>query len=336
VDLVRILLLAGGAGTRLWPLSTDERPKQFLPLLSERSLLAETYDRLAPLGKDVFVATSARHAGLVREELPEVPADRVLAEPARRNSGPAILAAALRVAADGDPVTAAVPSDQTVKDPAALRSALEAAARAADRAAVVVLGVAPTRPETDFGYMETRDDGEGGLEVVRFVEKPPLERARALAASGWHFWNAGMFVFRPTRFLAEARRVAGPLTAGVERFVASGAAADYEALPSISIDYAVMEKASGVRAERLDAAWSDVGTWRSVRDLRGASDANGNLLLAPGPVLAPGLRETAVVVGPEGVLVLPFEREGELRAAVDALRSKKGAGAAVGAARGRR
>jgi mannose-1-phosphate guanylyltransferase len=334
---VRILLLAGGAGTRLWPLSTEERPKQFLPLLSGRSLLAETYARLAPLSGDVFVATSTRHAGLVREELSDVPGERLLAEPARRNSGPAILAAALRFAPDGDPVTAAVPSDQTVADAAALRSALDAAARVADAASVVVLAVPPTRPETDFGYIETRPDGGGGLEVVRFVEKPPLEKARALAASGRHFWNAGMFVFRPTRFLAEARRVAGPLVAGVERFVASGAAADYEALPSISIDYAVMEKASGVRAVRLDAGWSDVGTWRAVRDLRGASDANGNLFLAPGPVLAPGLRETAVVVGAEGVLVLPFERESELRAAVEALRSRgQPGGPAAGASRGRR
>jgi mannose-1-phosphate guanylyltransferase len=335
--IVRILLLAGGAGTRLWPLSTEDRPKQFLPLLSESSLLAETYARLAPLSGDVFVATSARHAGLVREQVPGVPADRVLAEPARRNSGPAILSAALRFASDGDPVTAAVPCDQTVKDARALRGALEAAARTADRASVVVLAVPPTRPETDFGYIETREDGEGGLAVVRFIEKPDLEKARALAASGRHFWNAGMFVFRPTRLLAEARRVAGPLVAGAERFAASGSADDYEALPSISIDYAVMEKASGVRAVPLEAGWSDVGTWRSVRDLRGASDANGNLLLAPGPVLAPGLRETAVVVGPEGVLVLPFEREGELRAAVEALRSQEASGGrAVEAPGGRR
>ena len=126
-----------------------------------------------------------------------------------------------------------------------------------------------------------------------------------------------MFVFRPSRLLAEARRVAGDLVARVEASVASGSAADYEALPNISIDYAVMEKASGVRAVSLDAGWSDVGTWRSVRELRGASDADGNLVLSPVPVLAPGVRDTAIVVGEGGVLVLPFEREGELRAAVD-------------------
>jgi mannose-1-phosphate guanylyltransferase len=312
---MRILLLAGGAGTRLWPLSTEERPKQFLPLLSEKSLLRETYERLLPLSGDVFVATSARHAGLVRAELPELSSGRVLEEPARRNSGPAILSAAARFAADGDPVTAAVPSDQTVRDAEAFRRALGAAAELADAASVVLLAAAPTRPETDYGYVEHRDG-----QVTAFAEKPKPDKAREFAASGRHFWNAGIFVFRPTRLLAEARRVAGDLVAGAERFVASGAAADYEALPDISIDFAVMEKIASVRAVPLEAGWSDVGTWRSVRELRGASDAAGNLVLSPVPVLAPGVRDTAIVVGGAGVLVLPFEREAELRAAVEDLR----------------
>jgi mannose-1-phosphate guanylyltransferase len=116
--------MAGGGGTRLWPLSTPDRPKQFLPLLSEKSLLRETCDRLLPLSSDVWVATSSRHAELVRRELPEVPGAHILAEPARRNSGPAILAAALRFAADGDPMTGAIPSDQTVRNAEAFRRAL--------------------------------------------------------------------------------------------------------------------------------------------------------------------------------------------------------------------
>ncbi len=318
---MRILLLAGGGGTRLWPLSTEERPKQFLPLLSGKSLLRETYERLLPLSRDVFVATSARHAGLVRAELPEVPAARVLAEPARRNSGPAILAAAARFAADGDPVTAAVPSDQTVRDAEAFRRTLASAGELADTASVVVLAAAPTRPETDYGYVEHREG-----RVTGFTEKPKVEKAREFAASGRHFWNAGIFVFRPSRLLAEARRVSGDLVAGVERFVASGEDADYERLPDISIDYAVMEKIASVRAVPLEAGWSDVGTWRSVRELRGASDASGNLVLSPVPVLAPGVRDTAIVVGAAGVLVLPFEREGELRGAVEDLRRREGPG----------
>ena len=314
---MRVLLLAGGGGTRLWPLSTEERPKQFLPLLSEKSLLRETYERVLPSSEDVWVATGSRYTGLVGRDLPEIPADQILQEPSRRNSGPAILAAAVRFAAAGDPVTAAVPSDQTARDGGAFRSALAEAERQADAASVVLLAAKPTRPETDYGYLE-HEKGR----VTRFTEKPPIEEARELLGSGRFFWNAGIFVFRPSRLLAEARRVAPDLVRGVERFVASGRSGDYDSLPEISFDYAVMEKISSVRAVPLDAGWSDVGTWRSVRELRGSSDASGNLILSSRPVLAPGVRDAAIVVGDSGVLVLPFDREGDLRAAVETLRRR--------------
>ena len=330
---MRVLLLAGGGGTRLWPLSTEEKPKQFLPLLSERSLLAETYSRVAPLASpsEIFVATSERHAARVREDLPEVPPDRVFAEPVRRNSGPAVLFAALEFAATGDPVTAAVPSDQTVADDQAFRSALAAAGESADTATVVVLGVPPTRPDTDFGYLEVQPDARARtLTVERFVEKPAAARAEELVRDGC-LWNAGIFVFRPSRLLAEARRVAPDLTAAVDAYRSvsarergsAAARAAYEALPDISIDYAVMEKAAGVRAVPLRAGWSDVGTWRALRERKGA-DEQGNLVVSDRPVIAPGVRDAAIVVGPEGVLVLPFDRERELKGAVEALRQKRG------------
>jgi mannose-1-phosphate guanylyltransferase len=333
---MRILLLAGGAGTRLWPLSTEDRPKQFLPILSDESLIAEVYARVRPLAedRDIFVATAAAYARLVREALPDLPPERILSEPARRNSGPALLAAAVRFAADGDPVTAAIPADQTVRDGDAFRAALSQAASLAGEASVVILTAVPTRPEPDFGYVEVEGEQRGGR-VSGFTEKPRPEQARRLTDTGRHFWNAGIFVFRPSRLLAEARRVAGDLVRGVEAYAASGAAADYEALPNISIDYAVMEKASEVRAVSLDAGWSDVGTWRAVRELRGPSDAAGNLVLSPVPVIAPGVRDTAIVVGDGGVLVLPFEREGDLRAAVAAVGTPE-RGGSIRAGRGSR
>ncbi len=323
---MRALLLAGGAGTRLWPLSSERRPKQFLPLLSEKSLLAETYERVLPLTEDVFVATTENHADLVFQELKSLPADRILLEPSRRNSGPALLCAALQFERDGDPVTAAVPSDQTVADADAFRRALSQAARVADSASAVVLAVPPSRPETDYGYLEVAETASGeGLEVVRFIEKPGREDAEACVRAGC-YWNAGIFVFRPSRFLAAARRVAGSLVAQAEHYRSclrerddEGARRAYGQMPSISIDYAVMEKASSVRAVPLRAGWSDVGTWRSVRDIRGPSDDRGNLIVSDAPVLAPGVRDTAIVVAPEGVLVLPLEREGDLRAAVERL-----------------
>jgi mannose-1-phosphate guanylyltransferase/mannose-6-phosphate isomerase len=323
---VRALLLAGGGGTRLWPLSSEERPKQFLPLLSEKSLLAETFERLLPLTEEIFVATAEKHADLVLSQLKSLPADRILPEPSRRNSGPALISAAIAFKRDGDPVTAAVPSDQTVTDPEAFRRALSAAARAAENASAVVLAVPPSRPETDYGYLELSEAASGeGMETVRFIEKPGREDAEAFVRAGY-FWNAGIFVFRPSRFLAEARRVARELVEGVEAYRErvrerddNAARLAWAELPAVSIDYAVMEKAAGVRAVRLRAGWSDVGTWRSVREIRGPSDDRGNLVLARAPVLAPGIRDTAIVVSDDGVLVLPFEKETELRGAVERL-----------------
>lgn len=332
MGVIRVLLLAGGGGTRLWPLSTEERPKQFLPLLSKKSLLAETYERVKPIAKDVFVATTTELAPRVRKQLKGLPAKHVLAEPCRRNSGPAILAAAMRFEEEGDDVTAAVPCDQTVADAEAFRKALLAAGRVADLASVVVLGVPPSRPETDYGYLEIREGAGGeGLDVVRFIEKPEAAQAEESVRAG-HFWNAGIFVFRPSRLLAEARRAAPELAAGVAAFRErvrtgdeAGARKAYAALPAVSIDYAVMEKAALVRAIPLRAGWSDVGTWRAVRDLKGTSDERGNLIVSDTPVLAPGVRDSAIVVGPDGILVLPFEREGELRSAVERLRREQAA-----------
>jgi mannose-1-phosphate guanylyltransferase len=328
---MRILLLAGGGGTRLWPLSSPARPKQFLPLVSSRSLLADTQDRVAPLSSEIFVATSEEYASLVRAELPDVSAERILLEPFRRNSAPAILRAALDFEADGDPVTAAVPTDHAGADPEAFRAAVNAAARLCDSASVVVLAVPPSRPDTEFGYLEVEStEIPNGYDVARFAEKPDLVQARTFFESGRHYWNAGIFVFRPSRFLAESRRVAGGLVSAVGEYRdrlregdADGARVAWEGLPDVSIDYAVMERARNVRAVPLRAGWSDVGSWKAVRDVRGVSDDSGNLVLSDAPVVAPGLRDTAIVVGPEGVLVMPFERERELRAAVERLRRKE-------------
>jgi mannose-1-phosphate guanylyltransferase/mannose-6-phosphate isomerase len=330
MGVTRALLLAGGAGTRLWPLSSARRPKQFLPLLSEKSLLAETFERVLPLTEEIFVATTENHADLVFSQLKSLPADRIVLEPARRNSGPALLSAALQFERDGDPVTAAIPSDQTVADADGFRRALAQAARVAESASAVLLAVAPSRPETDYGYLEVAESASGeGLEVVRFIEKPGREDAEACVRSGC-FWNAGIFVFRPSRFLAAARRAAPGLVEQAEEYRRrlrerdeEGARSAYAAMPSVSIDYSVMEKAASVRAVPLRAGWSDVGTWRSVRDLRGPSDEHGNLILSDAPVLAPGVRDTAIIVSGEGVLILPFQKEGDLRAAVESLPGRK-------------
>jgi len=229
---LRALILAGGSGTRLWPRSTNERPKPFLALTGGESLLRETFRRAAALAgaANVFVSGRAEHARLLAAELPEVPQSRFVLEPVRRNTAPAIVLSALAVSEDApDAVLAVLPSDQAVREEPAFLAALRAAAEAArTHDAFVTLGIPPTRAETGFGYMEVEEEkisaeeneekrrkissnGKRGEEpaaqrVVRFVEKPTQSRAEAFLASGRFFWNAGIFAFRTSYLFEELSR----------------------------------------------------------------------------------------------------------------------------------
>ncbi len=319
---IRSLLLAGGAGTRLWPLSTEERPKQFLTLWGGKSLLRETRDRLAPLG-DVFVATGRRYRDMTLADLPGMSPDRLILEPCRRNTAPAILSAALRFAREGDEMTAVVPADQTVSDPEAFRRALRAAADAAERGrAIATLGIVPVRPETEFGYIETDPDpvSSAAARVRRFVEKPDLEAAKGYLAAGNFAWNAGIFVFRPSALLSESERVAPELLEACRRYDArTGDEADeaYGRVPSISFDYAIMEKAENIFCVPCDAGWNDVGSYRALGELLG-SDEYGNLIIAPRsqPVVTVGISDSVVAATEEGILVFAKSKENELREAL--------------------
>ena len=317
---IRSLLLAGGAGTRLLPLSTERRPKQFLALWGKRSLLRDAFERLAPFGGDVYVATAEAYRAMTLAELPELPPDRLILEPFRRNTGPAILCAALRFESDGDPITAVVPADQTVSDPEAFRAALRTAAETAERErSIVILGIVPVRPETEFGYIETEPRAAGGdaFRVRRFVEKPDRERAEAYRRAGNFLWNAGIFVFRPSDLVREAARVAPELLEACRRYEEgdSRAAEAYGRIPAISFDYAIMEKAKNVFGVPCDAGWNDVGSYRALRELLGC-DGNGNLVISPPgqPVVTVGISDSVVAATEEGILVFPTSREAELGA----------------------
>jgi mannose-1-phosphate guanylyltransferase/mannose-6-phosphate isomerase len=312
---LRAVLLAGGAGTRLWPLSTESRPKQFLRIRGTTSLLQDAYRRVQPIASRVLVATAARYADGTRRDLPGLSPADLLLEPSRRNTGAAVVGAALFLADSGDEPVAVLPADQTVADEDEFRRCLEAAAGAASAgSSIAILGVAPVRPDTEYGYVEV-DPGAGARRVRRFIEKPDRATAEEYLRAGRFFWNAGIFVFRPSALIEAAAAAAPELLEACRRYHERSSPEAFERIPAISFDYAVMEKAENVMCIPCKAGWSDVGSYRTLRDIRGA-DAAGNLIVSDRRVVAPGLRDTIVAVSEEGVLVLPFSRDGEIRALV--------------------
>jgi mannose-1-phosphate guanylyltransferase len=335
------LVLAGGSGTRFWPASRRRRPKQLLALEGRRSLLATTIERIAPLvpAERVWISTTRELAPLVAAELPEIAPERIVVEPAGRNTAPAIGWALHRMSAEARAGTIAVlPSDHRIGAPAAFVEALGRAFEAAESGSgVVTLGVVPSGPETGFGYLELEPgvaDGAGLRRVVRFREKPTRSEAERLVAAG-HLWNAGMFVFRGESFLAHLGRLAPELARGLEALAREPERLDelYAALPSVSVDVAVMEKLDEIRTVPLACGWDDLGSWSALYDAlppdadgnraRGdalAVDARGNLLVADsGTIAVLGVENLVVVRTADAVLVVPRERAQEVRRLVDRL-----------------
>ena len=249
------LLLAGGAGTRLRPLSSDENPKQFLRLWDGKSLLQMTYERVRDL--DVFVSTNEMYAGKVLEH---VPAAHVIAEPARRNTAPALALCCFEIGArlGEETVVAALPADHFIANEPEFRRVLDRAfAYAEAHDVLVTIGITPTEPNTGYGYLELGEPlADGVVALRRFVEKPDRARAEEFVRAGNYAWNGGIFVWRVSVFRAALEQHA-PEIAKVTR-------ARYEDIPSISIDYALMEKARNVVCIPGEFGWSDVGSWDAL------------------------------------------------------------------------
>lgn len=256
------MILAGGAGTRLRPLSSDENPKQFLNLFDGESLLQKTFARVMRLldADAIFVSTNEQYAAKCREQLPSMPAENVLTEPARRNTAPAIALCTFTIEQRVGPCSVAfLPADHYIADEAEFVRVLDRAFAFAESSdELVTIGITPTEPNTGYGYLEIGQALDRDvLRVKRFTEKPSLERAEEFLQAGNYAWNGGIFVWRASVFRSEASRVAPELLrASVE---------NYDEMPSISIDYAVMEKASNVVTIRGDFGWSDVGSFDALR-----------------------------------------------------------------------
>jgi mannose-1-phosphate guanylyltransferase / mannose-6-phosphate isomerase len=278
------VILSGGAGTRLWPLSTSDRPKQFLRLLGE-SLFESTLRRLegvAGAGPPIIVA-GVRQLPHVEQALNAAGVEPrlILLEPQGRNTAPAVLAAAMTIAPED--VMVVLPSDHLISDAAGFRSAVSVAVQLADQGHLVTFGIVPDRAETGYGYIQPGVGIEGGFHVSRFLEKPDRKTAEAISSDGRHLWNSGMFVFTAGAFLEEARKHAADVVAAVESSVtlAEGSPRElppqFASSPSISIDRAVMERTGRAVVVPLDVGWSDVGSWRSVWEAS-EKDAEGNVL----------------------------------------------------------
>lgn len=346
------LVLAGGSGTRFWPASRRAMPKQLLDLGGTgRSLVADTIARVRPLvGDRVMIIATESLAAAMDRELGTAGPLTVLNEPIGRNTAPAIGLGAVHAKAAGADVIAVLPSDHAIVDAEAFRKALALAADVARDGTLVTLGIRPTRVDTGFGHIGLGETIRPGVfRVAEFVEKPPRPRAEELLRGGRHVWNAGMFIMTPDAVLAEIRRQKPAMAAALDRLAEALARSPaeelalrreiYPSIESISVDYAVMEKAERVAVIPADIGWSDVGSWAAAWELaakneegnagRGGEalfvDARGNLAVVPdGRVVAlVGVSDLVVVETADALLVCPRERAQDVRAIVSELEKRK-------------
>lgn len=349
------LIPAGGSGTRLWPLSRTTRPKFLLDLgVGPGSLIQATRARLAPLAdaSATYVVTGSAHAADIARQLPELPAQNVLIEPAPRNTAPAIgLAAALIHRRDPDAVMGSFAADHLVADAPAFRAAVTAAIAAAREGSLVTIGITPTAPETGYGYLHrgARIGESAAFTVEEFVEKPTLERAEEYLRAGTYLWNAGMFVWRTQAFLEEMRRQLPQMYDGLQRIAEAWQTPRQEAvlgevwpgLPELAVDVGIMEGAGRrgrVVTVPADLGWNDVGDWDTLADVLGAGTAGPGA--GGGPVVAVdcerslvwagsgrlvaalGAADLIVVDTPDALLVCPRERAQEVKHVVAAVRAQ--------------
>ncbi len=347
------VILSGGSGTRLWPLSRELYPKQLLSLVGKGTMLQETLARLSGV-RDVgapIVVCNEHHRFLVAEQLLEAGAkpQAIILEPIGRNTAPAVVIAALAAVSDpatsesADPVLLILPADHVIQDVAAFQEAVRVGLAAAEQGKLVTFGVVPSTPETGYGYIRRADGSGPAYPIAQFVEKPDLATAQRYVESKEYFWNSGMFMFKASVVLKELRSLAPDIyEACTQAYSAAKRDLDFTRLPakefgdcpSDSFDYAVMEKTRRGVVVPLDAQWSDVGSWSALHDAIPADaqgnvcigdvltvDTHGSYLQSTGRLLATvGLNDHVVVVTPDAVMVSPKDRVQDVKELVSALK----------------
>ena len=350
---IHITILAGGSGTRLWPLSRSRSPKQLLDLLGQGSLLRNTIERVLPLvpWERIYILTGPGHAELIRAHLPELPVENLLVEPSPRGTAPCLGLAAMRLRAShsGSGVMVSLHADHVIADADAFRRGLRAAIAAARTGRLVTVGIVPREPETGFGYIERGAPVELATDppvyaVTRFTEKPPLEDARRFVASGSYYWNAGYFAWTLDAIVAAFREHLPATHQALEAMVAlpaeetSAVAEAWGRITPTTIDVGIMERASDVAVVPCDMGWNDVGSWAAVHDMLDHDedantpmacdglvgiDSGGNLVHANGKLVTTiGIHDLIIVDTPDALLILPRHRAQQVSELVKLLRAR--------------
>lgn len=346
--------MAGGIGSRFWPASRVDRPKQFLDIMGTgKSLIQQTSDRFLKLcpKENIFIVTNSIYKDLVKEHLPYISDNQILCEPSRNNTAPCVAYTALKLASlNPDANLVVAPSDHIIlKEDAFIQTLSKALAYTADKDALLTLGISPTRPDTGYGYIKYEATPKEGVhKVERFTEKPDFDTAKSFVSSGNYLWNAGIFVWSVksliSAFEANAPEIIEILAEGKEHYNTSNEQAfidkAYPTTPSISIDYAIMEKASNVFTIPSEFGWSDLGTWASLhaessKDEFGNStnseqvmffDSKDNMIRLPKNKLAvvSGMEDYIIVDEEDVLLIFPKSKEQEIKKISSMIKEQKG------------
>jgi len=359
-DMQKIIpvVMAGGSGTRLWPLSRKLFPKQFLSLMGDESMFQETLSRLRPENEtstqsfnivEPIVVCNDEHRFIVAEQLRlrEQKAKSIILEPVGRNTAPAVALAALDALSDGeDPLLLVLAADHVIKDQSSFHSAISSAAKLAEQGKLATFGIVPRSPEVGYGYIKAGEMQSGVATVEQFVEKPDLDTAKKYLSSGNYFWNSGMFMFKASVYLSELEKYQKEILSAVTQSYEKKSAdldftrvdeTEFSSCPDDSIDYAIMEKTDLAMVVPLDAGWSDVGSWSSLweeseQDEQGnvnrgdiiSHDSRNNLFFSDNKLIAAiGVDDLVVVDTPDAVMVSPKARVQEVKQIVHILQKEQ-------------